>query len=66
MIKLLCDHCKTDLTYSRGGYDHCLRLSDRKFGPDSCAVADYYMEPLLDDEKIFCGFACLKKWLEEK
>lgn len=27
---------------------------------------DYYWEPLLDEEKHFCGFECLKKWMEKE
>lgn len=64
-IKILCDNCNRDLTYSRGGYDHCLILSDRKYGPDSCWVTGYYMEPEIDGDKYFCGKGCLKRWLEK-
>jgi hypothetical protein len=66
MIKILCDNCDADLTYSRGGYDHCLCLKNRHFGPDSSAVVDYYMYPLLDADVFFCGFGCLEKWMEKR
>ena len=65
-IKIICDNCNRDLTYSMGGYDHCLMLKDRKFGPNSSIVLDYYMNPLLESDKFFCGFGCLKKWIEIK
>jgi hypothetical protein len=66
MIKILCDNCYADLTYSRGGYDHCLHLEDRHYGPDSSIVVDYYMYPLLDNDAYFCGFECLEKWMEKR
>ncbi len=65
-IKILCDNCSADLTYSMGGYDHCLCLKDREYGPQGNAVIDYYMRPLLEDEKIFCGFGCLRNWMNKE
>lgn len=65
-VKYICDACERDITYSQGGYEHSLILYDRKYGPDSNIIITYYMYPLLDEEKIFCGFGCLKKWLGEK
>lgn len=64
--KITCDYCQRDITYSRGGYDHSLVLSDRKYGPDSQYVFTYYMEPCLDKDKYFCGFGCLKEWLKKQ
>jgi hypothetical protein len=66
MIKIFCDNCNADLTFSNGGYDHCLRLSDRKYGPNGPWVLDYLMMPLLDKDMIFCGFGCLEKWMEKR
>ena len=66
MIKIFCDHCERDLTLSKGGYDHCLYLQDKKYGRNRSNVIDYYMEPLLEEEAFFCGFECLKRWLSNK
>jgi hypothetical protein len=66
MIKMLCDTCNADLTYSRGGYDHCLRLTDRYYGPESDIVLDYFSSPLLEKHCLFCGFACLEKWMGKR
>ena len=66
MIKIFCDNCECDLTYSGGSYDHCLCLSDRHYGPDSDVIIDVYIHPLLDHEKFFCGFGCLEKWMEKR
>jgi len=65
-MKILCDNCESDLTYSRGGYDHCLILSDRKYGPYCDMIIDYYIYPIIDEDKFFCGIGCLKKWLEKE
>ena len=66
MSKILCNQCTGDLTYSMGGYDHCLTLKDRCYGPEGSAVSDYYMVPCLEEDKFFCGFGCLKKWIEKE
>ncbi len=66
MVKTLCDACNADLTFSNGGYDHCLKLSDRYYGPDSDVIIDYYMYPLLENDVLFCGFVCLEKWMEKR
>lgn len=62
--KILCDYCNQDLTYSYGRFDHCLILKDRKYGPNSDAIIDCYICPIIDEDKYFCGKGCLKKWLE--
>ncbi len=61
-----CDFCNSDLTYSNGGYDHCLHLIDRRYGPSGSIIIDYYMLPLLDEDLYFCGFMCLEKWFENR
>lgn len=63
--KITCDHCNADLTFSRGGYDHCLKLSDREYGPLGNIVLDYLIYPIIDKDKYFCGLGCLKKWTEK-
>ena len=67
-LNICCDNCDRYLTYSSGGYDHCLHLCDRKYGPgpeSGGVVIDYYFPPILDDDKYFCSKQCLKKWLEK-
>ena len=65
-IKIICDNCKNDLSFSAGSYEHSLILKDRHFGPSTDMVYDFYFYPFLEEDKNFCGFACLKKWLEKK
>lgn len=65
-IQIKCDNCGRDLSYSNGGYDHCLILKDREYGPDSNIIIDYYIYPLLDEDKYLCDFGCLKKWMEKE
>jgi len=63
--KITCDHCKKDLTYSSGGVDSSLVLTNRNYGPNSAVVLDYLINDLLQEDHHFCGFGCLKKWIEE-
>jgi hypothetical protein len=65
-MKYLCDNCEKDLTYSGGCIDHCLKLSDRHYGPSSDFVFDVYIYPLLKEDLFFCGFGCLEKWIEKR
>jgi len=63
-IQIECDNCGEDLTYSRGAYSHSLVLKDSEYGPDSDFIYDVFIYPLLEEDKHFCGFGCLKKWME--
>lgn len=61
---VLCACCKRDLTYSGGGNDHCLLLRDRMYGPKGMAILDYLMTPLMEELECFCGWHCLKTWID--
>jgi hypothetical protein len=65
-IQIKCDGCDHDLTYSKGGYDHCLVLEDREYGPNSQVVLGYMTYPEIQNDCYFCGIKCLKKWIQEK
>lgn len=64
--KIECDFCKRDITYSNGGYDHSIIIQDRKYGPDSDIIIDYYTNPILNKRHDFCGLKCLENWIKDK
>ncbi len=65
VIKITCDNCEKDLTYSRGGIDYCLVLDTREYGPNSNVILAYASRPEIDETKYFCGIGCLKLWIEK-
>lgn len=62
--KILCDHCNTDLTYSRNSIDYRLGLINQNKPSQGGFVTDMMMYPILDRDKHFCGMICLKRWVE--
>lgn len=65
-VKVKCDECSEDLTYSRFvGMDFRLKLSSEELTPNSMVVSDYYMERPFKGYKHFCNLGCLKKWMEK-
>lgn len=66
MKKIQCDYCDNDLTYSDGITKHRLKLVCENAPYINCNVIDFYVYPILEEEKHFCGFGCLKKWMEKE
>ncbi len=67
MIKYYCDFCNCDLTDSNGGSRWRLKLSNDVMNENSSMTTFdiFWIPPIEDDkDKYFCGFGCLKKWLE--
>lgn len=46
--------------------DWCLALKSEHLPPLNGISVDVYIEPPLKEEIRFCGFGCLKKWLEKR
>jgi hypothetical protein len=66
--KVTCDGCGDDITYAVGMAEQSLalvlrhrRVKDHN-APVHCAV----VYPLIDETKHFCGFDCLRKWLDSQ
>lgn len=70
MKKVICDHCKKDLSNGGGYYDWRLCLKNESIPPSNGAVIDICILPIIHDDygrpvdKYFCGMSCLKKWVE--
>lgn len=45
--------------------DWCLVLKSEHLSPLNGISIDIWIEPPLKEEVRFCGFGCLKKWLEK-
>lgn len=61
----ICSSCNRDISHSPC-YDHILCLSDTSIGPKNEWVVDVLIMPLLEEDHYFCGFSCLKTWIEKK
>ena len=59
-----CDHCGDDLTTTTNCVDYRLRLSVERIPSAGGVVTLMNIAPPMDDDKDFCGFACLRQWLE--
>ncbi len=67
-IKITCDNCDKDLTYTSNAIDYRLTLKDEKKRtyPDTNVVTSMMIYPSLKDgEKNFCGLGCLKIWVNK-
>ena len=63
-----CDYCgdKKFRQMNPDISDWCLLLKNELVPPVSNISIDVYIQPPLEEEKRFCGFGCLDKWLQEK
>lgn len=66
MKKILCDNCDNDLSESDGITKYRLHLSCERAPHTGGMVLDVYIYPILEEDKHFCGFVCLKKWIEKQ
>jgi hypothetical protein len=58
-----CDFCRRKM--STGNYiDYGLHLKNFLIQPDPGVVTDMFVRKLLDQEKYFCRFLCLREWCE--
>jgi hypothetical protein len=46
--------------------DFCLLLKSECLPPKNGVSIDVFIQPPLEEEKRFCGFRCLEKWIVEK
>jgi hypothetical protein len=62
--KITCDNCQADLTYTNNYMEWYLTLGTA--AKEKKANVSYLMniEPILRQQKQFCGFECLKQWIE--
>lgn len=65
-LKVLCNFCQSDLTHSEGITKHLLQLTCCAAPHEGGYVLDVYIEPPLKETQHFCGFGCLKHWLEKR
>lgn len=57
-----CDSCGRNMQHENLVMN-ALELENIHIGAKSTCVWDMYMEPLIDGKLYFCGFVCLKNWL---
>jgi hypothetical protein len=60
-----CDNCMHDLTESHGITNYYLVLSMDRSKDVSTVTYGIFIYPLLERTHHFCGFGCLKKWLDK-
>lgn len=65
-IKIICDGCGRDITYTGNSIDWRLALRNEEIPSYSGTVTDMYIPPQIDKDVYFCGIECLKKWLKTK
>lgn len=66
-IKITCDSCNRDLTFTSNSVDYCLHLADKRIESYDGAVTDMMIFPSLKREGYhFCGVGCLKKWVNDE
>ena len=46
--------------------DWCLRVDSIPLPTEGSINIDVYIQPPIEEEKLFCGFGCLNRWLREK
>lgn len=66
MESIICDNCFEDLSHSEGITLNYLRLVNETAPHAGGYVIDVFMVPILDQDKIFCGLGCLKRWLDKE
>lgn len=65
--EIICDFCSENLSYSEGITLNYLHLINETAPNVNGYVIDVFMEPILNEDKYFCGLGCLEKWiLKEK
>lgn len=62
-IKIICDSCDRDITYTGNSIDYRLALKNERIQSKEGAVTDMMVYPILDDDLYFCGKGCLKKYI---
>jgi hypothetical protein len=62
-IKITCDSCENDITYTANcrGYILCLNVEAQT--PSSGIVTLMHVSPPIESRKHFCGLGCLKRWV---
>lgn len=62
-----CEACKQDLSTTEGIMAWRLHLGSEPIPMQAgCATVDVYVHPHIDKDCYFCGFGCLKKWVDEQ
>jgi hypothetical protein len=64
-IKIICDQCKRDITYTGNCEDYKLVLSNESIphNPECSAVTCMASYPHIDHDVYFCNARCLKDWV---
>lgn len=72
-VKITCDSCERDLTYTGNCEDYRLILSYESKLPwyyehgETCgAVTDMGILPPINRKHVFCDMGCLEKWMDKK
>lgn len=65
MIKYICASCKKDMQMENIETE-CLLLESLHVRSKSPNVYDILIETLIPEDMLFCGFRCLKNWLEKR
>ena len=66
--QVTCDFCQKDLTYASNCVEYRLVLASeaKPHAPGGGAVTAMMIYPLLDSDAHFCGWTCLKKWINKE
>jgi len=66
-IKITCDNCERDITYTGNSIDWRIALINERvpISPDLTCVADMMIYPPLKHDCHFCGKECLKSWINK-
>ena len=61
-VKITCDHCGADLTFTGNSIDWRLALTNEQIPSHGGIVTDMYIQPALEKNMHFCRLHCLKQY----
>lgn len=67
-VKINCDQCGLDLTYTRNSVDYRLSLEVERLpiDPEVSTVTEMLIHPPMKQDAHFCGVFCLAQWVAVK
>jgi hypothetical protein len=64
-LKITCDFCSRDLTYTGNCIDWYLSLKNEQMMTLGNVLTCAMIYPKIDKDAHFCGLDCLKKWISK-
>jgi hypothetical protein len=65
-VKISCDECGADLSYSGNSVDYRVALLNESIPSRGGFVTDMMIYPALEQNAYFCGLGCLDKWRDRE